>query len=393
VTLQRPQLPGPVYRALLEATASALNDGHYSDKVLERVFKSQRKLGSRDRRAIAENLYTIVRHQRRLCVSAGVPWRPGSFTSSQIERLIAAVTPPPWTRDDFPPMSDFDWYSCSEDLWQMVQDELGPENALRFWSNSETPAPVFLRVNRLKATAIDVLSALKSEGIEALSVPETPLAVQLTERKNVFVTKAFKDGLFEVQDLGSQAIADFVGARPGDRVVDACAGAGGKTLALAAQMNNKGRIIAMDIHEWKLNELKIRARRAGVHIVETRLIEGSKSIKRLHEHADRVLLDVPCTGVGVLRRNPDAKTRLNRGELHRLIQLQEELLQSYSKMVIPGGDLYYSTCSVFPSENENQIKGFLSQNGTQWSLVQSVTRSVGEGGGDGFFMAHLRRSK
>jgi 16S rRNA (cytosine967-C5)-methyltransferase len=243
----------------------------------------------------------------------------------------------------------------------------------------------------LKTTAAKLIESLESEGVSASVVsPEHPDTVVLAERKNVFVTKAFHQGMFEVQDWSSQHVAPFLEPAPGMRVVDACAGAGGKSLHLAALMKNKGKIIAMDIHEWKLKELRTRASRDGVDIIEVKVIEGQKSIKRLAETADRLLLDVPCSGVGVLRRNPDSKWKLSAEELQRLNDLQQEILHSYSRIVKPGGQMVYSTCSIFPSENEKQVQRFL-ENNKDFTLVKQKLFLPQENDWDGFYAALMVR--
>jgi 16S rRNA (cytosine967-C5)-methyltransferase len=197
-----------------------------------------------------------------------------------------------------------------------------------------------------------------------------------------------------VQDYGSQQIASFMEVEPGMKVIDACAGAGGKSLHLAALMKNKGHILSLDIYEKKLIELQRRARRNGVHIIEAKIIESSKTIKRLKEKADRLLLDVPCTGLGVLRRNPDAKWKLSPSFLEEVKITQQNLLRDYSSMVKPGGKLIYATCSILPSENENQIKTFLdSKEGQVFTLENQKTLLPNDFGYDGFFMAKLKRNE
>lgn len=191
---------------------------------------------------------------------------------------------------------------------------------------------------------------------------------------------AFKQGLFEVHDAASQMVAPLLEVAPGMRVIDGCAGAGGKTLHIAALMQNKGKILALDVHDWKLAELRKRAARAGVDIAETRTIESSKTIKRLAGHADRLLLDVPCSGPGVLRRNPDAKWKLSEKEIDRLAAEQQDLLIRYSNMVKPGGKLVYATCSILPSANEKQIQRFLETQGTEWELEQELKLDPAETG-------------
>ncbi|MGL4832968.1 MAG: RsmB/NOP family class I SAM-dependent RNA methyltransferase, partial [Shewanella sp.] len=208
----------------------------------------------------------------------------------------------------------------------------------------------------------------------------------------LFRTQSFKEGLFEQQDAGSQRVAAALDAKPGMRVIDACAGAGGKTLHIAAQMQGKGRLLAMDVEQWKLDKLKERARRSGAYNVETRLIASSKTIKRLKLSADRVLLDVPCSGLGVLKRNPDAKWRDTPDRLPVLMDLQKQILASYSRMVKVGGIVVYATCSIFPGENREQIDAFLAQN-DNFRLLEDETISPADTGFDGFYLAKLERIK
>ena len=193
-----------------------------------------------------------------------------------------------------------------------------------------------------------------------------------------------------MQDAASQQVAELLQVQPGQRVVDACAGAGGKSLHLAALMKNKGKIISMDIHEWKLKELKTRAARDGVDIIETKVIEGSKTIKRLEGGFDRVLLDVPCSGMGVLRRNPDTKWKLTLAEIERLQQLQREIISDYSKLAKPNAVMVYATCSILHRENEDQVKWFLTTDeGQKWTLDKEIRIWPHTHGFDGFFGARL----
>jgi 16S rRNA (cytosine967-C5)-methyltransferase len=182
------------------------------------------------------------------------------------------------------------------------------------------------------------------------------------------------------------------GVEAGQRVIDACAGAGGKSLHMASLMQNKGKVIALDVLEKKLDSLRERSTRAGATIIETRLIESTKVIKRLAESSDRVLLDVPCSGMGVLRRNPDAKWKLTPEEITHLNNLQAEILSGYSKMCRPGATLMYATCSMMPSENLKQVEKFLSQNDSRFSLEKEETLWPEVGGPDGFYFARLKRS-
>ena len=193
-----------------------------------------------------------------------------------------------------------------------------------------------------------------------------------------------------MQDAGSQLIAPFLQAESGMRVIDACAGAGGKSLHLATLMQNKGSIISMDTEGRKLEELRKRAQRNGINIIETRTIESDKVINRLQDSADRLLLDVPCSGLGVIRRNPDAKWKLKLEFMNEIRFLQAKILQNYSKMVKIGGKMVYATCSILPSENENQVAIFL-ENNQNWEKMDEKKVSSSEYGFDGFYMALLER--
>jgi len=174
------------------------------------------------------------------------------------------------------------------------------------------------------------------------------------------------------------------------RVVDACAGAGGKTLHLASLMENKGQLIALDIYEKKLEDLKKRAKRNGVHNVDTRLITSTKIIKKLNNTADRLLIDAPCSGLGVIRRNPDSKWKLQPEQIERLKETQAEILDNYSQIVKVGGKMVYATCSILPSENEMQVEKFL-ENHNEFRLLSERKISPAQSGFDGFYMALLEK--
>ncbi len=415
-----------IHSLLVEAIAQALSDifasGRYADKVIEFYLKKNRKWGARDRKFFAESVYEVVRWWRFLWWLKGDAevgsldltslksvwahcwaWKKGEpiepfLTMHEFQKLTARLSerPPPAFLFSIP-----DW------LLELGKKELGEDRWFQALKFLNKPALIYLRANSLKGSAQDLILRLQAEGISAtLPSGETrrrknpsPLqiseegssnAIVLTERKNVFASPSFKGGFFEVQDWSSQQVAPMLDVAPGMRVIDACAGAGGKTLHIAALMKNKGKIIALDIHEWKLKELRTRASRAGVDVIEVKLLEGQKTIKRLEESADRVLLDVPCSGLGVLRRNPDSKWKLSLTELQRLSQLQQEILDSYSRMVKRGGKLVYSTCSLLPSENEGQVMRFLEGN-KDFSLVKQKILMPQDYDSDGFYMAQLER--
>ncbi|MCC7282395.1 MAG: RsmB/NOP family class I SAM-dependent RNA methyltransferase [Acetobacteraceae bacterium] len=224
----------------------------------------------------------------------------------------------------------------------------------------DLPASLDLRVNLLKAGRDATRAALAAEGFEAANTPYSPWGLRLAARAPVTGAKSFRDGLVEIQDEGSQLIALLVDARPGMRVLDFCAGAGGKTLAMAAAMENRGRLVAADVSASRLDGAVKRLRRAGVHTVERRLIApGEKWLKRAAGSFDRVLVDAPCTGSGTWRRNPDARFRLRPEALAELVTKQREILGAAAEMVKAGGRLVYATCSLLGSENERQVEAVL----------------------------------
>lgn len=248
----------------------------------------------------------------------------------------------------------------------------------------------YIRANTLKTTREHLGMLLSKEGVVTKPVKGAPIALEITSNSALFRTKAFKDGLFEQQDAGSQLIAPFLDIKPGQRVVDTCAGAGGKTLHLAAIMEGKGSILALDTEQWKLDALKKRARRAGAFNIEPRHISSSKIIKRLYDHADRVLIDAPCSGTGVLRRTVDSKWRDSRASLNELKEIQADILNRYSKIVKVGGLVVYSTCSILPSENREQIDKFLENHKDCYELIEDKV-VLPSSGFDGFYMAKLKR--
>lgn len=281
------------------------------------------------------------------------------------------------------------WDGCPAWLDEMGTSQLGEAWPAERSALNKAPKR-FIRANLLKGNADELAKKLKQEQVETQAVQGVDTALEVVSDSALFRTESFKSGLFEQQDAGSQLVASALDAKPGMRVIDACAGAGGKTLSIAAQMQGRGRLLAMDVEQWKLDNLKQRARRANAHNVETRLIVGSKTIKRLKLSADRVLLDVPCSGLGVLKRNPDAKWRDTPERLPVLLELQKDILQSYSRMVKVGGILVYATCSIMKAENRDQVDAFLAKN-EHFKFIEDENISPAETGFDGFYLAKLER--
>lgn len=386
--------------AVIQSLRLIFEENRYADKVIEKVLKQNSRWGARDRRFIAETTYDIVRWYRWFrelgqakgtdfwkllavwCVLSGVDlpaWE--EFEDISAEEVLNREKRDTYsrkTRESIP-----DW------LDELGEKELGTARWQKELSALNEIAPVVLRTNTLKITKENLRATLREDEIDTIALPDYPDALVLAERQNIFGSPAFKDGLFEVQDAGSQAISPFLRITPGLRVIDACAGAGGKTLHLAALMQNKGRIIAMDTEQWKLDELQKRARRAGVSNMEARVIESGKTIKRLANSADRLLVDVPCSGLGVLKRNPDAKWKLSLDFIDKIRALQQHILRDYCDMLKPGGLMVYSTCSILPSENEGQVRQFLDHN-QSFELIEQKHIFPSEGF-DGFYMALLRK--
>jgi 16S rRNA (cytosine967-C5)-methyltransferase len=379
-----------------------------ADAVANDFFRARRFIGSGDRRDISERVWRVLRSRRRLgwwlgdhatprlLVAASLllkgvryaavaeAFSGGRFAPAQLSRSEQAVlrrleghalehpSMPSAMRLEVP-----DWLFSRID-----QAEL---RAL------QEPAPLDLRVNLLKATREEARAALAAEGLEAVPTPLSPWGLRIEGRRQVTTGPAFRAGLVEIQDEGSQLVAALVDARLGMRVADLCAGAGGKTLALAMTMQNRGQLVACDISGARLDGAVRRLRRAGVHNVERHLLEaGDKWIKRRAKSFDRVLVDAPCTGTGTWRRNPDARLRLAEADLAGLLPKQAALLDQAASLVRTSGCLVYATCSLLAEENEDQVTAFLSRR-SDFTQGDVLVLTPARNGTDGFFAAVLKR--
>lgn len=392
-----------ILNSLSQALIEVFEKGNHADRMINKYMRNNKNWSATDRTFFAEAIYGIIRHKRKLEFIAGAEglWpvigaylvtlnlkpvaRPEFSTTdaAKIQSRMKAPKPPA-IEHSFP-----DWLS------ELGQKEFGADWGALMQSLNKEPL-IYLRANTLKTSVEKLTQDLAAEKI-AVEKVKSPLplpdALVLKERKNIFATAASKEGKFEMQDAGSQSIGGLLQVKPGDQVVDACAGSGGKTLHLAALMQNKGKIVAMDIQDSKLLDLKQRADRAGVKILETKLIDSPKVIQRLENSFDRVLIDSPCTGLGTLRRNPDIKWKLTPKQLDTACELQKDILFRYSKMCKPGGVMVYATCSILKRENEDQVKGFLnSAAGKPWSLLSEHRVWPHTHGFDGFYAAVLKRS-
>lgn len=403
-----------LHRTLVSAAANTLQaifeSGVYADKAVSLVLKQNSRWGARDRKFIAQAVYEIVRWWRLYheCLlelkgdaykysdllaiwlidnQISLPdWEEfKGFNTSMIERQLRVLKKTRKYRESIPDWLDvLGMQELGEHLWEKELHALNNE------------AKLVLRVNSLKTNKQDLTSLLLAQQIEVESISYTntwwsgvnDTVLVLKKRFSVDKLAAFQSGLFEIQDAGSQLISTFLQVKPGMTVIDACAGAGGKTLHIAAMMGNKGRVFAMDIEDKKLKELEKRAQRAGLSIVYTTLIDESR-VKALANSADRLLLDVPCSGLGVLKRNPDDKWKLSTTFIDTIKQKQQYILQTYSQMLKQGGLMVYATCSIFPGENQEQVSRFLSNNNS-FQLIRDFTVYPSDGF-DGFYMAAIQR--
>ena len=392
---------------VIDSIRDIFNDGVYADKAVEKALKRDKRWGSRDRKFVAETIYDIVRWKRLYAEIANVkePFdRPNIWRLFSVWCVLKGIPLPEWNQIEPTPTrrikGRFDTLIKIRKFKESIPDwidnigveELGEE----LWSKEinalNKKAEVILRTNTLLITKEELKKQLRIENIQTEFIPRHPDALKLKERANVFKTEAFKKGFFEVQDASSQLVASYLDVKPGMKVIDTCAGAGGKSLHLASLMQNKGQIIALDIYQSKLKKLKVRARRNKIHNIDTRVIDSNKPIKKLYNKADRVLIDAPCSGLGVLRRNPDSKWKLAPEFLKKIRETQQHILQQYSKMLKKGGKLVYATCSILPSENQLQIEKFLtSEEGKDFTLVKQNKVLAHTSGFDGFYMAQLEK--
>jgi 16S rRNA (cytosine967-C5)-methyltransferase len=439
--------PGARLQAAIELLETLHAGTAPADRVIAAYFRNRRYVGGKDRRAVIDRFYAVLRRRAALdwwierAGASGLPrdrarvlgslalidgWtleriaadfdggRYGPAPLSRAERALAdALRAQPIHRPEQPRWVRLEYPAWLEpDLIEAFGDRLETEMAAL-----TQPAALDLRVNALMADRAGAMAALAADGIEARPTALSPMGLRVEGRPNLAATASFRSGLVEVQDEGSQLVALLADARPGHRVVDFCAGAGGKTLAMAASMRNKGRIVACDVLAGRVERAGVRLRRAGVHNVTRRPLGGERDpwVRRHAGGFDRVLVDAPCSGTGTWRRNPDARWRIDADELGRLVRLQSAILASASRLVRPGGRLIYATCSLLASENEDQVTTFLESApafrtrpvAEVWS--ETVARLPGGGpcptetawlfltpashGTDGFFVAVMERQQ
>ena len=399
-----PRIHRPMSEAIVQNLMAIFNQNQKADKVVELSLKSNKNWGARDRRFIAENTYEVIRWWRLLKYCAEIDARKikeeGLFWQLLGTWFILSEM-------ELPAWEEFDSLNAEAILAKRVEandirkvresipdwiDTIGSEE-MPNWEVELTalnqPADVYLRVNTLLGTKKDLIENLKKEGIEIETTPLVKSALRLLKRRNLKSLKAYTKGLFEIQDAGSQLISEYLDVEPGMNVIDACAGAGGKSLHLATLMKNKGVLIAMDVKQAKLDELARRAIRNKINIIRTETVK-TDNIKKRSGFADRILLDVPCSGLGVLKRNPDAKWKLKPEFLEEIKGVQAKIIQDYSQMLKVGGKMVYATCSVLKSENVDQVATFLANN-RNYELEKQTRVSPANTGFDGFYMALIHR--
>ncbi len=392
-----------IAQSLIETLEQIFNQNQQADKVINRLLKQQKKWGSRDRRFAAKVLYDIVRWKRYydFLADESVITTEGKWKILAVWSVLNDVSLPDWDAfsnidvnkvkqsanlDEMPPeirLSIPDWLQQKfeqqlNDKWQEEMLALNQE------------AEVVLRTNLLKTTVKKLQEELVKNQIETYTKEGYPEALFLKNRRKVTHLPVYKKGFFEIQDASSQLVAPFSEAKPGMTIIDACAGAGGKTLHLATQMQNKGQILAYDIYQSKIDELNKRAKRNGIrNLIDTRVITP-KIISRNTEIADILLIDAPCSSIGTLRRKPDLKWKLSPEKISQIKVIQQDILQSYASMVKVNGLLIYVTCSILPEENQDNVKSFLKQN-KNFIFVEDKTVLPSQSGHDGFYMAKLKK--
>ncbi|MBX3491016.1 RsmB/NOP family class I SAM-dependent RNA methyltransferase [Parvibaculum sp.] len=407
-----------------------------ADRAFDAWARSSRFAGSKDRAAVSEIVFSVLRHRAQLAAATGsdapqllafaaiallqgegadaaaaradgTPHAPSPLTDDETAALRAAALPgpdaPPWVRLNYP-----EW------LHPEFEAALGNSLEAEMAALMER-APTDLRVNALKATRDRAMALLADENVETEPTPLSPWGLRLTGRANILGLASFRDGVIELQDEGSQLACLATGVTPGEQVVDLCAGGGGKSLALAAMMRNRGQVHACDTDARRLGKLMPRAQRAGIRNIQTRTLgrfapgAADADLADLEARMDCVLVDAPCSGTGAWRRNPDARWRIDPETLAGYRAAQSEVLARAARLLRPGGRLVYVTCSMLPSENEKQVEAFQAAHtdfaAMPWRSLWPadiappphandgayLRLTPGSAGTDGFFIAILRR--
>lgn len=385
--------------AVVQGLQSTLIEKKQADSTVEHLLQSNRSWGARDRHFISSNIYHIVRYKRlyeymlgkeasaqnlwpligaKLLAEHGElrDWPEFDTLNRDLAlELFHQAQHLPVIRESYP-----DW------LYTLAEKEIGES-----WHQQaialNQPAKLCIRINTLKCTKQNLMRVFTQEGIAFSETSIAPNALVIEQKINLNKHYTYQSGWFEVQDVSSQLVAPFTHVQPGMVVIDACAGGGGKSLHLAALMQNKGQLLAADMNEQKLLQLPQRAKRNGCAIIKTQLINNDWLVNHQHS-ADVVLIDAPCSGTGVLRRKPDAKWQLTPQFIDEVVATQQNILQQYSQLLKTGGTMVYSTCSVLPLENQHQIQTFLARY-PHFMLQEEKSIHPADSGFDGFYIARL----
>lgn len=399
-----------IHRVLATAVINALKEilleHQQADTTVSKLLQSNTAWGSRDRNFIAQNIYQLVRYKRLYeFVCNEEAWGESAIWRIFGVKLITdGITLPDWP--EFAELVQ-EWIPARYEEAKQIRkiresipdwlDELGVKELGDDWEAEiaalNNAAKFSIRINTLKTTVKDVEQLFLNDDIPFSETELAPDALIIETRKNFKNYAAYRNGLFEIQDVSSQLVAPFLEPEPGMNVIDGCSGAGGKTLHLAALMENEGEILAVDVSTKKLEELELRAKRAGCTMIKPMHAEKlTRNFQaRLNSFADRILLDVPCSGLGVLRRKPDAKWSMTAKFINELQVTQAQILDEYAPMLKRDGILVYSTCSILPSENEKQIQSFMKRNEGKFELITENRVSPSRSGFDGFYMAKLKK--
>jgi len=428
--------PAARYKMVIDLVHQMMNIERPADSMVSAMFRGARYMGSSDRKNVRERFYRILRHYHRITwwikhynytasartyvcadsilnseqtvatlqsrIFTGIDYAPTPLSDSEV-KLLLELQGKPMTSDDMP---DRVKYECPEWAWSPLNSAFGKKTKDQLEA-MQVKNDVHLRVNTLKTKYDDVFEKLTKDGFTIERGTLSPNCIRVKGHPALTQHEFYTNGNFEIQNEGSQLIALCCDAKAGERIVDFCAGAGGKTLAIAASMNNKGSVVACDVLDGRLKRSRIRFRRAGVHNIETRPLSSERDpwVKRHKKSYDTVLIDAPCSGLGTWRGDPDKRWRQLGPGLSELVPLQAEILDSAARLVKEGGRLVYGTCSLLPEENETQIKNFLTAHPDfkQIDLPAFIPNTVRDGQNmkatpadhdcDGFFAAVLQRDE
>jgi 16S rRNA (cytosine967-C5)-methyltransferase len=349
------------------------------DLFLSHYFRRHRNLGAHDRRHIAESIFGMVRWRRLLdhCIPEPVNWE-------KRYRLFHTWGEQPPQKEKLPPPIRT---SCPDALWQLLSKQLGEKGALQICLVNNTQAPITIRANPLKITREALFQELQKEFKVSLC-KQAPYGIQFMGRAPLTALRQFREGYFEIQDEGSQLVAEQLGVRPGDKVLDFCAGSGGKSLAFAHRLMQRGQIFLHDVRPSILQQARKRCRRAGVQNVQF-LTPQHPNLEKLKGRMDWILVDAPCTGSGTLRRNPDQKWKFSESLLEGLAEEQRRIFENALPYLKPGGKIVYATCSILQEENLSQTQFFCKRHALHYVKEPLLLYPI-EGGADGFFAAVMQ---